>query len=389
MTQAQQPQSQAQKHQNALDANTMARQLVLQNAVKMTQQIYSTTVVPSQQSVLNVQPRNVGLITGFTVEISATVTNTAGSALTLTPYNVANLFSNITFNDLNNNQRINTSGLHLALLNTVKAQRVFGSSVATDSPIKFGSNFTVISAPATIAASGTGTIVFKLYVPLAYSDLDLRGAVYANVVNATMNLQLTLNNTAIIASGDGTSAVYSGNPGSITSATVTVYQHYFDQLPIGQKGPILPSLDLATVYDLKNTVQSGFVPNQEYPIQFANFRDFLSTIVIYNNSATTAGLGVGADVNYWALQTANYTNTFKIDPQLSALWTRNKIGTDFPAGGYYFDFRQKPISTIQYGNMELILNPLTATAGAAYALTFFESFALIGAVSGAGSLAAN
>jgi hypothetical protein len=380
----------AQKTAQAKAANAQARALVAQNGVRMTQSIAAASIVPANQQTVNIAPRNVGLLTGFTVQITANITNSAGGTMTLTPYGPSNLLSNITFNDLNNNQRINTTGMHIALLNTVKAQRVWGSSVATDSPMKYGSNFSVISAPATIAASGTGTVVMEYFIPLAYSDQDFRGAIYANVVNATMNLALTFNPNALLASGDGTSAVYTGSAGTITNVTYNVYQHYVDQLPTDSKtgSVILPTLDLSTIYDLKYTTQTAIVANQEYPIQYSNFRDFLGTIVVYNNNATTAGLGVGADVNYWALQTANYTNTFKINPQLSATWTRNTIGTDLPAGGYYFNHRNKPISTIQYGNMELILNPTTAAAGA-YALTFFESFAMIGAVSGAGSLAAN
>ena len=351
----------------------------------MTQTIFSSTVTPSNQNVINVVPRNVGLIKGFVIEVSAVVTNTSGAALALTDFNVANVLSQIVFTDLNNNVRVNTTGWHLEFIDTAKRGRVFGSSVPSDSPIKYGSNWNVISAPATIAASATGTVTMKYYLPLAYSDQDLRGSVYGNVVNATMNLQLTLNTNIAAATGDTTLMLYSGNPATLTSATVTVYQVYLDQLPMGKQGPVLPILDLSTVYELKNTSFTGIVANQEFPMQFANFRDFLSTTCIYYNGAARA---TGADVNYFALQSANFTNIFKVDPYLQAMKTRNKIGTDFPPGVYYFDHRNKPLASSQYGNLELVLNPSTAGAGA-YCLVGYEDFALMNTITQAGSLAAS
>lgn len=366
--------------------NLLARQLILANAVEMTQQIFSQTVTPSQQNVLNVTPRNVGLLKGFFVEVTATVTNTAGAATLLTDFNAANILSQITFTDLNNQVRINTTGWHLEFLNTVKRGRVFGSSVASDSPIKYGSNFNVISATASVAASGTGTVKMIYWVPLSYGNDDLRGSIYANVVNATMNLQLTLNTSGVLASGtDDTLAVYSGNAGSITSATVTVYQNYLDQIPQGTGGPVLPIADLSTIYEIKNTTFSGIVAGQDFPMQYANFRDFVSTFLVYYNGTAR---GVGADVNYLSLQAANTTNIFKVDPFLQALKTRNRMSTDFPKGTYYFDSRHKPVSTLQYGNMQLILNPSTAGAGA-YALVGYEAFAYLNTLTQAGSLAAS
>lgn len=375
--------------------NAMARAAVLASSVEMTQQIFATTVVPATTNTINVVPRNVGLIKGFWVRVDATVTNTAGAATLLTDFNIANIISNFTFTDLNNNQRINTTGWHLQFLDTVKGcvygpatgprAAPFASALSSDSPIKYGSIVNVQTATASIAASGSGTIRVWYWVPLAYSDGDLRGAVYANVVNATMNLQMTINPQATIASGDSTSAVYSGNAASVTSATITVYQNYLDQLPMSQNGPVLPLLDLSTVYELKQTALTGVVANQEFPIAYSNFRDFLSTVIVYyNGSARTAG----TDTAYHALQSANYTNIFKQEPTLTALKTRQIIDTDLPLGTFYFDYRGKPISTVQYGNMQLILNASTATAGA-YVLAGFESFAMLNTVVNAGSLAAN
>lgn len=366
--------------------NMMARSAVLANSVEMTQQIYSNVITPASQNIVNIAPRNVGLIKGFLVEVVATIANPTGATANLTDFNAANILSNISFTDLNNNIRINTAGWHLAFLASAKSRRVFGSSVATDSPIKYGSNWTVIAANATIAASGTGTVTMLYWVPLAYSDDDLRGAVYANVVNATMNLQLTINPQIGVASGDSTLAVYTGNPATCSSAAIKVWQVYLDQLPIGKSGPILPLFDLSTVYELKNTNFTGLSSGQDFPMPYANFRNFLSTFVVYNNGGTRTN---GSDLNYWALQSANFTNIFQVSPRVAALRSRREITTDFPLGTYYFGHRAKPINTVQYGNMQLVANPAgTVNAGAQF-LVGYEAFALANTISGAGSLPAN
>jgi hypothetical protein len=91
-------------------------------------------------------------------------------------------------------------------------------------------------------------------------------------------------------------------------------------------------------------------------------------------------------VTWWSLQSANYTNIFKIDATTNFITSRMIIGDDFPLGMYYFDYRNKPVSTIQYGNMQLLLNPVTVTDNQTAALVGYESLALINMITQAGSL---
>jgi P3 major capsid protein len=401
---------------SAAQLNAYARAAIKAKAVKMTQQVFgatygaaaNTTDVSASQPVINVIPRNVGLIKGFYVKFVATINNQSGETATLTDIGPANLLSQIQFNDLNNNTRIQTSGWHMAFLNAIKTRRPYGTSLIRggsssttggfDSPINYGNNFAgEISAPVTIATGATTANVVTMWwwVPLAYSDDDLRGAVYANVVNATMQLNLTLNTRIANLTGtDATLAVYTvaatGTPAScvVSQLAVTVYQVYMDQLPIGQQGVLLPVLDLATIYEMKNTVFTAITQGQDFPIQYSNFRDFLSTTLIYVNTGSTGARVGGTDINYLALQSANFTNIWKKEPALVALETRNHLQTDMPPGCYYFGSREKPISTVQYGNMELIINASLAGAGA-YALLGYEDFALVQSLSMAGSLAAS
>jgi P3 major capsid protein len=395
--------------------NAIARAAIKAKAIKMTQQIFSQTYgsfantnnISTVQPVVNIIPRNVGLITGFWIKVSAGINNQAGAGDTanVTDFGPANVLTQIQFNDLNNNTRIQTTGWHINFVDSMKARQPFGSTLLNGTGIAgtgptYGNNFAVagtIQAPSTIAfqaAQGASTIVMWYYVPLAYSNDDLRGAVYANVVNATMQLNPTFNTTpCVLNTADFTSAIYTvtaGTPSAvvISVATVTVYQEYLDQLPMGQGGVLLPILDLATIYELKNTVVTAITPGQDFPVQYANFRDFLSTTCVYVNTASSGARVGGTDVNYFALQSANFTNIWKKDPGLIAIQTRNHLQADLPAGCYYFSSREKPISTVQYGNMQLVLNPITANAGA-YMLMGYEDFALVQTLNMAGSLAAS
>lgn len=383
--------------------NALQRQAVLDNAVEMKQQIFSTTIagtIGAGNNTVNVVPRNVGLTKKFIVEIAGTYNNTDGAATaTATAFGLANLLQQVQFTDLNNNIRINTNGIHLALLKQVKHRMtdpgsapigtaqsdamVGGEFVASGS----APNFPVVNYP--LPAHGVSSAFRAVFeVPLAYSDEDLRGAIYLNVVNATAQLQLVLNANSSPAGTDNTLAVWGTAAGNISAVTITVYQVYLDQLPAGKGGVVLPVLDLSTVYEIKNTTLTGVVQAQDFSIPYANFRDFLSTLAVFNSTALTAGLKNGSDVNYWALQSANFTNLFKIDPLLAAQFTREIIGSDLPLGTYYFSHRKKPISTLQYGNMQLNLNAASVSAGA-YVIVGWEDFAMVNALTQAGSLASS
>ena len=379
---------------NPNDVNMAARNAVLASAIDMLQPIYQTTLsgtIPGQ--VLNIPLRNVGLIKKLIVKVSFTIAQAVAETHTLTANGLANIFSNITFTDLSNQQRINTSGWHLHLLASARRQSIFGAAFTTDSPgagtiatpAGLGSNFLVVYSPSVVTTSVNCNFYYE--VPIAYSDYDLRGAIYASVVSATMNLQLTLNpnfelpNTAT----DTTNAVYQSSNAvmaNLSNFTIQVYQNYLDQLPIGKNGVVLPILDLSTAYMLNNTTVTGMVANQDLPIPYANFRNFMSTIAIYDNAGV---LNTGSDIAYWALQSANYTNIWKIDPRTSALLTRQIINDDMPKGVYYFDHRRRPISTVQYGNMSLVLNPSAVTPGASVFIGY-EALGIINMVTQAGSL---
>lgn len=371
--------------------NLAARQLVLANSINSVQQIFSQTFTGGVGTgAINIPVKPVGLIKRFWVEVAATISGSGGVTHTLTQLGAANFFSQVVLTDLSQQVRVQTAGWHLIALASAKYRQPYGSAItALDTPFGYGNNFTrTQAAPLTITNTAAANNVFLIFeVPVSYSDTDLRGAIYANVVSATMNLQLTVNPNLLVASTvtDAILSMYQSSTATVAtmpSFTVTVYQNYLDQVPVYNGSPVLPIFDIGTAYLINNTTMTALVANQDFPIPYANFRQFMSTFAIYDNGGTLNG---GTDINYWAIQSANFTNIIKHDPFLSSLWTRNRMQDDFPKGMYYWDHRDRPIVTVQYGNMSLIINPSTVNASANLYMGY-EALAVINQITNAGSL---
>lgn len=389
---------------NINDVDAQITALILKQGEDMTQPIASGSLVPNgSNNTVNVPMRLVGLTRGFIVKIVATFSNTSTSHTgVLTEFGPANIISNFTVTDLDNYQRINTSGIHINGLNSIKEGFPFGAAIlnsATDSPVAYGDNYGVISATNPIpedasSVPGVGTVQMYYWVPLAYGKRDLRGALYTGVVNATAYLAFTVNPVPVVYSGDATLAVYSsaGTAGTITytNVTYTVYQNYIDQIPryVGGKtpgAPILPPVSMRTQYRLVNTSLSAISANQDFPIPFSNFQSFLSAYIIYDQNGT---LNPGTDINQWKVAAANTLQFQYLDPITQSLRTRVRLMMDVPTGAYWFDFRDAPINTNQAGNMQILLNPITAASGS-QVLVMWESFADVNTILGAQSLPAS
>lgn len=377
------PMTAQQAYQKALQQNAQARAAVLAYGVKRIQQIQNTVVAPiaAQPTVITIVPQNVGLIQGFIVEVNGNIINSGAGVLTRTELGSACALSNVLFSDLSNQIRHNCPGWLFHTVNSAKQGWVWGGAYQPNVPQDYSAyntsfantnlvvpNWNVRSAPVSIANAANNNIREMYYIPLAYSATDLRGSIYAGVTNATMNLQLTLAAQPVAQGGaDATQAIYSGTAGAWNgNVTVTVYQVYYDQLPVadvgnGQKQVVIPQLDIQQQYCLLQTSISGIVVGQDFPYAYANFRNFMSTTVIYDNNGVN---NAGSDVNYWALTSANNTNIFKFTPEIAALLARQQFLADLPKGMYYFDHRQNPIATNQFGNYNLNGNFSTANAPA-------------------------
>lgn len=382
--------------------NAIVRQLILRGgvlgnqyfppAVDMWQQL--NPILPSAVgpgSVITIQLRNVGLVKRLIVEFTATVTAGATTTQTLTPLGLANLISNITFIDLGNNTRINSAGWHLNLVSSVKRRRVFAAAYTSDTPNGYGNiNNRVMFAPATIAATTNSVVKFILEIPFVKNNHDLRGAIFADVTNAVMQVQITLNPQMFVSStADPTLAMYqSGGVDLATLSAVSVQcnQNYLDQLPRNPQNaaPILPALDLGTAYLLNNTASGLPVVNQDNGFAFVNARSYESVAFVYDNNGT---LNInGTDLNYIQVTSANFTQILRFDGMMAVTNERDILGDDFPRATRYLDFRHRPINTDQYGNMQLIVNPSSVLGSAAAILFGWEAYGIIGQVNQAGSL---
>lgn len=377
--------------------NDAAQSAVLAVAQPMIQQVNLTSIPGNnvaQGQILNVPLQNVGLNTKVTVEVSGTIAAAAAETLVKTAWSLANFFTNIQLTDLSNYQRINTSGLHLFALACLKNKGAYGAAFMNDSPVNMGSNFRINFSP--VSVTGATAVAFRMFfeLPLAYHDYDLRGAIYAAVTSAQWRVNLTIN-PSIVALASATdnlnnafasSSSAANTQGVIAGVVVKIYQHYLDQLPRNSKtgAPIVPLISLAWDYLIQSTTVPNVAAGADFPVQYANFRTFLSTVAIFDNAGT---FNPGTDINYLGIQVANQVFLQQLDPYMATLQNRAQIGDDFPAATYVFDHRRKPIVTNQYGNTQFVLNASQANAGASLVM-MYEMLSLQSQAINAGSLAA-
>jgi hypothetical protein len=390
-------------------ANALAIAAIRNNAVQKRIQLNPyTAATPASSPNINIQLQNVGLLRGVLIRFSATATNNDPSvAAAPSDFAAANMFSQIVYNDLANVTRIQTTGAHVFMLDSLRRQGIMGAAYVNDMPGQFGSVWSGLSTTPTIPpAGGTGTVSGFLFIPVAYSDTDLRGAVFSNITNANQSINLTINTTNVSAptGSDNVNAIYQGPAAAnvvLSNLTVTAYQDIYDQLPDyrylpagiapgdwqaatgDRSGLMLPSWSMRWMYELKYSPFTGITAGVENVFPYTNQRQFLSTIAQYNNPARATG----TDIAYWRLVAANSYEWFKMSPAAVAFETRRLIGDDFPAGFYVFDSRLKPINTIVSGNLQLVAFPTVATPSTAKMTMYYEDFALVATVTGATSLA--
>lgn len=401
--------------------DAMATRAILASAVDRMQMVATQTVYPASNPVLIIQPINVGLIKRFTIVCSGTIANTGTTDITIQDrgFGLANLFGQggVQYTDLNNYLRVNTSGAHLSLLANGKRRRPYGGTymaqaISTEDMAVGNISrsqmlptpaalWPVFMAPPTIVAGGSGNFRGVFELPISYTDDDLRGAIWANVLNAVQQITLTFNTQIVTADPqDNTFAMYSGpagSAGSIAACTVIIYQEYLDQLPKAQGAngtvtTILPALSMSTVYELKSTIFKNVPANQEFFIPYANQRSFISTFATFNRDGTATGRGLGGEVNYWALLAANATYIWKLDALTCAMKSREHLTVDLPGSTYYFPTRRRNLATLQFGNLQLTLNcndqffPVTPSS---YVNVMWEAFALQNTLQSGASLASS
>ncbi len=344
---------------------------------------------PNINAVYTIKPQMTGLITSFWIKATATINNSSTTTpFTLTNLGLANLFSNITLIDPLNFERINTHPRHLLFVDDLRNRKPAGQDYAlaaygTGNPASafgYGNNYAKVVAPSSIAVSDSATVSLYIRIPLRYDTTTLRGAIFANIINQTMQIQLTANPNALT-SGTNPEAVYNGSSGSISNITLELYQEYLDQLPAAAG---LPMMDLQYIYEFKASQMSSLVSGADNMLAYPSNRTFLSTMLIYNNNGV---YNAGSDINWFKIVGANTYQFEFVKPDFLSLLVAREMGLDLPAGVYYIDTRKQPIATNVSGNISLDINPSNVgSASGSIIWTYFEDLAMQNLVNTAPSI---
>lgn len=363
----------------AAQQNAMARTNIFRMAKPILQQVTTKTIAPvaSGDNVLQINPLQIGFLRRFVVVVTATISNTdATHAAALTPNGADNILKNITFNDFTGNPRHNCSGRSLSYVEALKYQRIPGAALASDSVSGFGSIVGSNVAP-TIAAASAGTLTRVFEIPIMVDTGHfMAGGMWLGVNNQSTLLTLTINANPIVLPGaDPSQAVYQLAAGGttiaaipITSATVTVYQDYWNNVPMDQSAnPILPISDISTAYMITEassgmTFAAGSVSSWNFP----TFSKLLGTYLQYNNGGV---LNPGTDLTGISLVVSNYSIIKQYSPQSLDRLVRDICGASFPAGSYGLPSRMHPLDVSQYPSLQLQVTAATAAAGASMLIT--------------------
>lgn len=388
-------------------ANQFCRDLIIAKSQMCTLQLPSQVLTAAQiaagQTQMSFTGQNVGLVKGFWCQIAFEVTNTGGSVGNLTGRGAFNVVQRFQYYDLLYNNRIDTSGFYISLLDSAKIGWGFGGTYAANLPNGIGGNNFPVNQGATtiIATTGDNLCNVFYYIPLAYSATDTTGAVFAQTTGGTQSLVITINPTPGYTTNDSLYAIYGGTGTVVTyktgtSVTANVWQDYWGQLPnvrddkTGELTYLVPTLDIGTSYDLKQTVQAGPTVGTQFPLQVPNYRKMLSIIAIFDNFNSgapngEAAFGTGTDISNWLLQAANYTPIRSWTPGLLNVQNRNTLLGDMPKGSYLFDFRSMPLDAAVYGNIQITMTPAVVNSAVAYVYYGFEALADSAVVTQAGS----
>jgi len=360
-------------------------------ALEMLQQLLPTVQGYTTGGVTTFQLRNVGLIRGLTLIIRGEIAGGGTSSQALTKLGLANLVSQVIFQDYSTYQRINTTGWHLNLLQSRKREQPWLAAFTTDNPTGMANNnpatpsLTSIAGnyvASSISASGNSKFQMVYRIPFCRDRFDLRGALWAKVTQASAFVFVTLNSNMFVTSTqDPTLAVFQSagsDLATLSNVTMECYQDYLDQIPRGADGlEMLPWADLEDAYLLTQTVSPQLVQGQDNSISFTDQRQFLSASAIYDNNGA---LNAWTDISYWMLNAANLTPIFKVSPLMQVIRQREIFKDDLPQGMYFFDFMHRPIDTQAYGNVQLVMNPSLVSGTPAVLYLGYEMFGRIGAV---------
>lgn len=387
----------------AFAANLSIRKAWLNSSAPLIQSIAfaAPTYAAGSATTVNLLGSATGLIRKFYLVVTGTLNATSGTFIPSQPFGMSNLLSNITFTDLNTRVRHNTSGAHMHMIQAARRGWVPGMALtkaamsetagATGNGCSWGFNFFSNNAPTTFTGGTPQNFQWTWEIPVAYTDTDLRGCIWANQVTANNLLSCTINPNFFqqAAPADVSGSAYNTATAlatalpTLTNLKFTLYQDMFVQGPQDKNNNILlPQVDMAYSYNLLLVPAQALQANSDNVFFAAPNRQILSHMLFWDNylyNTTPAG----SDVTSIKIQIANSLVVRQMEPGILAYWTRNLLGTDMPVGSaggtgttkfdfttYYIDTRRRPLNVQTSGNIGLYFNPNTVQGGAALNLAY-------------------
>ena len=370
-----------------LQINQMVRDHIRDTGILAKREIERGTFSGRVGQVHKFVPDQTGLLMKLVVFVRAKISATGANAQTLQERGLANFFSEIRFRDYSGNVRIETSGMHLHALSSAHRGRPFGAAYESDTQQGIGSNADIMRAPTVINSAASDYNVHAVFeIPIARSRGDWRGAIYSNVTSQQAELALRVNDELFVdnTATDTSKAMYksaNGDLGTLEEYEITVVQHGWEQFGKHNSLPMLPPLDTKAMYELRNTNKTDFSAGSDYQIPYSNNRLFYSTLLEYNNGGA---LNFGTDIDNFRLQVANSYKMLDIDPRHQYMEQRERFNGDLGGGLYFFDHSDRPIRTLEFGNISLIVRAKEKATNGEYNL-FYEA---IGDLERAGSATA-
>jgi hypothetical protein len=406
--------------QQAFASNMSIRKAWLNSSAPLIQAVAfaAPTYAAGTSTVVNLLGSATGLIRKFYLVVTGTLNATSGTFTPTAPFGITNIFSNITFTDLNTRVRHNTTGAHLHMIQACRRGWVPGMALSTvamseGGPISFagstagtglnaaytpvmgatggganwGFNYFADFAPSTFTGGTAKNFQWTFEIPVAYTDTDLRGCIWANQVTANNLLSLTLNPNFFLSNSvaaDVSSSAYNSATAlatalpTLTNLKFTLYQDMFVQGPQDKNGNImLPQVDMAYSYNLLMVPAQALQANSDNVFFAAPNRQILSHMLLWDNYLYNTS-PPGSDVTSIKIQIANSLVVRQMEPGILAYWTRNLVGTDMPVGSsggvstlksdftnYYIDTRRRPLNVQTSGNIGIYFNPNAVMSGAA------------------------
>lgn len=406
----------------AFAANLSIRKAWLNSSAPLIQAVAfaAPTYTQGAGTTVNLLGSATGLIRKFYLVVTGTLTTGLGTITASTPFGMTNLLSNITFTDLNTRVRHNTTGTHMHMIQAARRGWIPGMSLMqgtiSDNNTAFaalpGQNAGgfggvswglpgILTSPSTWPAPGfmaneapnIVTTVAKNFqwtweIPVAYTDTDLRGCIWANQVTANNLISCTINPNFFLSTSAGAADVSASGYNSstpmgsllptLTNLKFTLYQDMFVQGPQDKNNNILlPQVDMAYSYNLLMVPAQALQANSDNVFFAAPNRQILSHMLFWDNYLYST-LPAGSDVTAIKIQIANSLVVRQMEPGILAYWTRNLLGVDMPVGSaggqgttkadfttYYIDTRRRPLNVQTSGNVGIYFNPGTVNAGAA------------------------